>query len=666
MTPQGKLLFEAFVNITNSYTAFYYIELFNSAYVLKKGISLLGATIKPNETNRLNIVCVTKDEYEAFVKKFQDGNESMCGYGNDDTYHWYYRFMDETDDKTMETKVRTTNEIIMTIEGFYNTQLGRLKHNSKKITVDVFPLDDAQVEIMHDPTCVELTKQEKQELIPDKTIPELVNKYFNGYKESEYEYIVEKYNLMMRQKDLLKEMLYVYENDKYPDQMIVVEGWTSKDMIECASWDIAESYFHLMNLRENPTEEREYLHEMFCDIYSGLYEQTELAKRLEEFHSQINKVQEENETVRTHSTESKPTVDQWINCGHGARLVSPMAQQIANEHKSKRIKKFLSLYTIEMIRQDLAQYIIGQDELIESVSTFLYYHALRQVNKKLYPRPILIAGPSGSGKTEIFRVIKKLYSDYFTVEIVDGSIMTKDGWKGDRKISTILPSLEQGAILVIDEFDKLAQPEYDGGNANVSFGIQSEFLKLLEGEYYTKDLKQKNTINSKSKEINYDVSTLGIVLVGAFEAIRSKKENPSKSVGFNFEAEASVTTPEAPEAKNNKNRIVITDEDLVEYGVVTELVGRLSDKITTNKLTTEEYVAIIQNQNSKVNLLIQELKELGIDTDDIVTPELIVSLVEESQVNLLGVRWVSSQVESKLLQTLSSADLRTHFTEPEI
>lgn len=320
------------------------------------------------------------------------------------------------------------------------------------------------------------------------------------------------------------------------------------------------------------------------------------------------------------------------------------AKIYANAHST-----FLSKYTIQMVQDELKQYVLGQDELVKHVATFIYYHILRQMNKNLNIRPLLISGPSGSGKTEIWRAAKKAFNHYVNIEIVDGSTITQSGWSGQRKFSSILRDLDTATILVIDEFDKLAAPAHSKGGENVSHHIQAECLKLLEGDYNTTGFRMDA---DSSDIIRYDASTLGIVLVGAFEGIRSDKENRKERIGFSGET-------------RNKAKyealVPITDEDLIEFGVLPELVGRISDKCTVNKLTAQQYLEIIKNQHSRVSVLVKELEKLGIDAAKAIDDDKIIQLAEKSQSNMLGVRWVSSQIENMLLDLLVTADLRDKF-----
>ena len=702
-----NVLFEACVNETNSYTTFYYIQLHKGAFLFKMGISKLGAIIQPYENNRLSVAIGTKEEYQALMKELQEATELNCAYGHDEFYHWYYRFKNEKELEPEAPIVKGVAAIVNILEKYFDNKVLNVRHSEQKNVIDIFNLNGKEQIIVHDSqfawSSQNIANSEKG--LSDKDTQVLLDKHFYGYQDSQHNPIKEKYELMQEYPDLTKELLYVLENERYPEEVIVVDGWTSKDLIECADCDVAEAYFHLMNLRKNPEQENNCLYEWFRLSYSGLYEYIEIQKGFE-FIKQMALQKEQMQSARNLEQERasldkgipmrgekieigpKPTIAQWLEMAN-----RPQNRAIPSIDKSK-YKEFLARYTIPMIQEEIKKYIIGQDELVEHVSTFIYYHALRQIKPTLYPRPFLIAGPSGSGKTEAFRVVKNVFKDYFNVEIVDGTTITQEGWKGMRKLSALLGSLSNGYILVIDEFDKLAKPAYDSGNNNVSEHIQAEFLKLLEGEYYTKDLQTDSFKRSKKEvAIDYDTRSLGIVLVGAFESIRSKKENPPARVGFIQSDEPvvpiftetpdhgrdrtrnrTIKTTKSPgnnikkasvDSEQNKDTktIEITDEDLIAYGVITELVGRISDKCTTNKLTVEQYIQIVKNENSKVSQLMRELEQLGVETDDILNDDLISDLVEKSQTNLLGVRWVSSQIENLLLKQLCDIDIRAQFAE---
>ena len=307
--------------------------------------------------------------------------------------------------------------------------------------------------------------------------------------------------------------------------------------------------------------------------------------------------------------------------------------------KADPILTFLQNNTPVKIQQALDRHVIGQPELTHAVADFLYYHALRQKHPQLPPRPLMITGPSGSGKTEVWRVAGKLYRDVFQIQIIDGSNLSCDGWSGNYKLSTFVTAkLAQGGILVVDEFDKLVTPKFASGGDNVALQMQSEFLKLLEGEHHVTENKRQTDITSKM---------MGFVLVGAFEQLRDRKNHAkeSRSIGFCSQA----TTP-AVSAD-------FTDEDFISYGIMPEIVGRIAVKCVSRPLDEQAYMDIIRGSYSRVAVIEGVLRQYGIQVDDVISREELRALIQKSKTNRTGVRWVSAQVENRLLEAIREQGL---------
>lgn len=298
--------------------------------------------------------------------------------------------------------------------------------------------------------------------------------------------------------------------------------------------------------------------------------------------------------------------------------------------------KFLQAWSPAKIQQALDEYVIGQSELTRAVADFLYYHVLRQVHPHLPQRPLLISGPSGSGKTEVWRVVRQLFGYLLPVRIIDGSNLSCEGWSGNYKLDTYIDAtMVEGGILVVDEFDKLTKPKRSSSGENVSLDMQSEFLKLIEGEY---------RITEKRKQTNMTSQKMGFVLVGAFESLRAKKQgkktSPQNPIGFCAQRE------DLPVSN------VLTDEDFIAYGIMPELVGRIAIRCASNPLPDSAYLDIIQGPHSRVSQLAKVLRAYGVTVEDVITPPILQELVASSKSNQTGVRWVSAQVENRLLEAI--------------
>ena len=636
-----ELIFEGSLTYQRGETYYYYVERNQSQYYFKYGISMLGVQIQRQEHNRLNIVIHDETEYIKFKQALFDETGRYRWMGANTKYDGNFCFLDEPIVQTCSkdtTKFQVPFHTILKQYFEYPTK-ELLKNNKGKI-IDSFELNTATHTVIHDTKIKgEVYTAETEMTEPNNTVVKFqfmnLNQELSASQQIQLTHITER-----EQYDLLREALYVYNNQSYPQQMIVVNGWTAKDLIESKHKDFIDAYDILTLMRVDANKAHEDLKRILFFNYDKLFdkEMRRIYQPRQQFktattntHNPLSSIEDKDKTL------SDMLMDIFTTIGHSP--TAPISQTNPTH--------FLSEYTIPIIQQQLQQYIVGQEELVTHVAMFIYYHMLRQTRNNLGMRPLLISGPSGSGKTEIWRVAKKLYSKYLQIEIVDGSTITQEGWNGQRKLSSVLQSLNTAAILVVDEFDKLAKPSYSKGGDNVSQRIQSEFLKLLEGDFTTVGYRRDDV------RLNYDTTTLGLVMVGAFEGIRSEKENENDAIGFIRHTNSAYD-----------KCVVITDEDLIEFGVMPEIAGRIADKCTTNKLTAAQYLEIIRNQFSRVNVLIQELEALGIKAEEAITDDRIIELAEQSQSNMMGVRWVSSQIETELLKLLLLADLRQQFVAP--
>ena len=148
-----------------------------------------------------------------------------------------------------------------------------------------------------------------------------------------------------------------------------------------------------------------------------------------------------------------------------------------------------------------------------------------------------------------------------------------------------------------------------------------------------------NEFAHATKEQKIDTKRMGVVLVGAFDDIKTKRQS---RVGFGN----NIST------ESQKITTTITDEEYIDFGVLPELIGRIAIKVTTNQLSDDEYVQIIYNPFSRVSLIIDTFKEFGIDLSGMVSENEIRALIKRSKSNRTGVRWVSSQVENKMLSVI--------------
>ena len=633
--PNRTLLFEAYTKTEKGHSTFYYVEKDEDWYYFKYGISPLGAVIQPYEENRLNIISLLEEHYLRLKEDIFDTAGLYRWFGPTSNQYGYFNFLDENSPAITQEKCYELGEcetpLCMLLMSHFEMEMEKVKKDPDGYSlINKFELNARECEVIHDkfyPAPNPATDYGLDEADKSNIAISFIQM---SQGLSLVKDVMQTMSCQRRQLDLMLEALYLHEYKKYPQQLIVVEGWTAKDFIETERCDLIDTYSYLTLLRTDKEKGREEIRKKFYNDYPRV------------FDNELEKIYQARKTHREQENENTPAQNNTAPLD----FTNMTSEQIMAAVFQDAHQQFLSTYTIPLIQNELKKYIMGQDDLIKNTASFIYYHVLRQVTPALPMRPLLISGPSGSGKTEVWRAAKKIFKNYLTIEIVDGSSITQDGWSGQRKLCTVLQTLNTATILVIDEFDKLATPSYTKGGDNVSQRIQSEFLKLLEGDYNSKGLRQ-----DEDNQLTYDPSTLGIVLVGAFEPIRDEKEHKNDNVvGF------------IQHHKTDYEEIVpITDDDLMEFGVLPELVGRISTKCTTNKLTAEQYLEIIKGQKSKVSVLMQQLNKLGISTQEVLSDEHIIELAEQSQTNMLGVRWVSAQVENELLELLINADLRKRF-----
>lgn len=261
-----------------------------------------------------------------------------------------------------------------------------------------------------------------------------------------------------------------------------------------------------------------------------------------------------------------------------------------------------------------------QDTAKRAAAILAYNSLFREVKENA-----MFIGPTGCGKTHIWRCLQELFPD--RIEIVDGSNLTLEGWKGDKKWSTLLDSpivcSGEQAILVIDEADKMLAPKYSSSGENVSQSIASEGLKMMEGTIAD--------VKSGSFTYQVDTSRISFVLCGAFsnkaEEV-ARDSNNGSSIGFG----AMPHTVKAYDCP-------LTTQDLIEYGVMPEFMGRIQRIVNLQPMTLEDYYKIMCSGCSPVRH-VQEQYKVNIR----MTTKRRRELAEDAYKNGLGVRGMENRI----------------------
>lgn len=266
------------------------------------------------------------------------------------------------------------------------------------------------------------------------------------------------------------------------------------------------------------------------------------------------------------------------------------------------LKKNKRLPEIKRLERDVLQCIIGQDKQVRQIITAIY----RAKNFKTIKSNVLIIGNSGTGKTATIEQIAKRLHIPYTIE--DATKYTQEGYYGADVNDMIYNLLEnaqndferaQNGIIIIDEIDKKAgHGEHDVSGTEVLKSL----LKIIEGTR----IKIQDLTDPFSEEMqNFDTKNITIIFLGAFsglDKIRDKRLNKNP-LGF-------VNNPNQ-EANVQKSRFL--KQDLVEYGMPEEFVGRIDTIIEMNKLTKQDLAVILRKSKLSIFRKYQAaLREKGI------------------------------------------------------
>lgn len=262
---------------------------------------------------------------------------------------------------------------------------------------------------------------------------------------------------------------------------------------------------------------------------------------------------------------------------------------------------------------------VWKQDAAKRAAAVIMYHCIRGIKTNA-----IFVGPSGSGKTHVWRMLQDIFPN--KISIVDGSNITLDGWKGDKKWQDLLrfPAALSGesAILVVDEFDKACAPRYSQ-NENISHSVQAEGLTIIEGTH----------VDIKDGPITHEVDTsrLSFVLCGAFscKANDIAARASQRHIGFGALRDTAMHPYDQP----------LTEQDLIDYGVLPEFMGRIQRIVNLQPMTIDDYYRMTEAPHG---VLWQLQRQYGLEIH--ITPERRRELAEHAYVTGLGVRGMEGQI----------------------
>jgi ATP-dependent Clp protease ATP-binding subunit ClpX len=353
---------------------------------------------------------------------------------------------------------------------------------------------------------------------------------------------------------------------------------------------------------------------------------------------------------------------------------------MADDMRTEISKDVSKLPVPSKIYKFLNEYIIGQDEAKRTLSVAVYNHYKRHSaaitsNVEIQKSNVLMIGPTGTGKTLFAQTLAKILDVPFA--IADATTLTEAGYVGED-VESVLMRLLQSAnfdveraekgIIYIDEIDKISRKsENPSLTRDVSGeGVQQALLKLVEGTVANVPAGGGGRKHPGETMVQLDTSKILFICGGAFDGLNKiigHRTSDRGGIGFG----ANVQSKKEREEKNNL--FSVQPEDLVKFGIIPELVGRLPVITVLDNLDEKSLVRILTEPK---NAIVKQFKAI-LEMDGVklnITDDGLTEIAKLASERKTGARGLRSILEKILLQPMFDApdkeDLKEIVIDAEV